>query len=141
MVVSDLLFSIFLALIISVIFAGIILRKGPRRGFFWFFMLIFLAVFAVGIWGKPFGTPLSGSNWLPFLISGVLMALLLILLAPKHPEVGRQSQFDREETMEMLDKIEQEKKFTTLAYISFNVFLWVLLAMILVAIITRFLIL
>ena len=124
MVVPDLIFSLILAVIISVIFAGIILRKGPRRGFFWFFLLIFLAIFAAGIWGKPLGAPLSSENWLPFAVAGFAMALLLAIFAPKYPKVRRDTQLNREKTMEILDKIEQKDEIATLAYISLNLFIW-----------------
>ncbi|MFO7606653.1 MAG: hypothetical protein R6W72_10175, partial [Desulfurivibrionaceae bacterium] len=120
----------------SVIFAGIILRKGPRRGFFWFFLLIFLAILAAGIWGKPPGAPLSSENWLPFVLAGIVTALLLTIFAPKYPRVRRDTQLSRQKTMEMLDKIEQKNEIATLAYISLNLFIWfglVLLGFVIIA--------
>jgi hypothetical protein len=140
MIIPDLIFSIVVALIVSVVFARIIHRQGPRRGFFWFFLIIFLAVFAAGIWEKPNGEPFTDTNWLPFLLAGVLMALLLLILAPSHPNIDRESQLDRNETMEMLDEIGQEKKFEALTYVSLNLFLWMVIALLVAAIIARFII-
>jgi len=139
MVVPDLIFSFFLALVISAIFAGVMLRKGPRKGFLPFFLAIFLAVFAAGVWGKPSGAPLTGANWLPFLVAGVLMALLLSALAPRYPKLDRKTQLDREETMELLDEIEREKETADLAYLSFSLFFWVCIALLIIAIIFRYL--
>ncbi|MDF1578878.1 MAG: hypothetical protein P1P81_10610 [Desulfobulbales bacterium] len=139
MVVPDLIFSLFVALVIGVVFAGIILRKGPRRGFFWFFLLIFLAIFAAGIWGKPLGAPLSADNWLPFVAAGVLMALLLTFLAPRYPKVKRDAQLDRARTMAILDKIERDKKIAALAYISLSLFSRVAIIVLVAVIIARYL--
>jgi hypothetical protein len=139
MVIPDLIFSIFLALVISVIFTWIIRRKGPRKGFFWFFLAIFLAIFTAGIWGKPAGAPLTGLNLVPFLLAGVLVALLLTALAPKFPKVDRGTQMDREKTMEMLEEIERKKNAAALAYISLNLIFWFFIALLGFAIIVRYL--
>lgn len=139
MVIPDLTFSIILALAITLLFTWILRRKGPRQGFLWFFLPIFLAVFAAGIWGKPTAAPLTTSNWLPFLGAGILMALLLSILAPRFPKINRTAQLDRQRTLEILDEIEQEKEIATLAYISLNLFFWVLIALLVVMILIRYL--
>lgn len=139
MVIPDLTFSIILALAIALLFAWILRRQGPRRGFLWFFLPIFLAVFAAGIWGKPAGAPLTTSNWLPFLGAGVLMALLLSILAPRYLKIDRTAQLDRQKTLKILDEIEQEKELATLAYISLNLFFWGMIALLIVMILIRYL--
>jgi len=138
MVVPDLVFSLIVALVISVIFARILVRGGPRRGFFWFYLVIFLAVYAGGIWAKPYGAPLSALNWLPFLVAGIVMAFLLTILAPRYPKVKREAQFDRQQTLYILDEIDREKKIADLAYISINFLFWGVVALLVFIIISRY---
>lgn len=125
MVVPDFFFSLFVAMVISLVVARVLHRKaGARRGFLWLFFVIFLTVYAGGIWAKPYGTELSMTNWLPFVLSGILAALLLIVFAPRYPKLERNEQLDRRKTIEMLEKIEQAEEKAELAYISLNIFFW-----------------
>jgi hypothetical protein len=139
MVLPDIIFSLFIASCVSLVFAIILQRRGRRKGFVWFFLTIFLSVIAVGTWTKPYGVPLSGSNWLPFLLAAIGMALLLSVLAPKLSKVGRQAQLDREETMEMLESIEREKEVEVVAYITFNLVFWALILLLFAAILVKYL--
>jgi hypothetical protein len=137
MVAHDFIFSLLVALVISIIFARILTRKGPRTGFIWFYLTIFLAVLAAGLWLKPYGAPLTGSNWLPFLTAGIMMAILLFILAPRYPEVEKDAQLNHKQTMEMLETMEQEKKVAEVAYISFNLFLWFIIFLLVAAVLRK----
>jgi Na+/melibiose symporter-like transporter len=140
MLVPDIFFSLIIALLISLVFAKILVRKGPRKGFIWFFLTVFLGILAAGLWVKPYGTPLAGSNWFILLLVGVALALLIIsTLSPRFPEVDRETQLDRKETIELLNGIEREKKIAGVAYVSLNVFFWLLIFLLLAAITGRYL--
>lgn len=139
MVIPDFFFLLLVAMVISLVVARILHRKaGGRRGFLWLFFVIFLTVYAGGVWAKPYGTALSWTNWAPFVLSGVLAGLLLIVFAPHYPQLKRNEQLDRRETIEMLEKIEQEDEKAELAYISLNIFFWGIVLLLVFLIIGRY---
>lgn len=138
MLVPDVLFSFIIALIGSFV-AALVLRKGmPRKGFWLFFLVIFLATWAGGVWGRSSVESWVSKTWLPFLVSGVISALVFSWLAPGRPSVDRDSVLDKKETMEMLEEIEQQREMEELAYITVNIFFWVVVILLLGAIVLRY---
>ena len=133
MIARELLSALIVALILSASFAFVIRRRGSRKGFFWFFLLIFLATWAVGIWIKPFGPSLGGIYWMPFLIIGMLIVLFVAVITPLPPPKGRH------ETLDMLDQIEKDREVKQFAYISLNVSFWILLFVLIILILVRYL--
>lgn len=63
-------------------------REGLARGEGWaallFFVLVFLASWAGGLWVRPVGPVFWGVSWLGFVLVGLAMALLLTSLSPYH---------------------------------------------------------
>jgi hypothetical protein len=133
MIVPGIFFSFAIALVLSLVFAAVIRRRGPRVGFFWFFLLIFLATWAIGVWVQPFGPSLWGGYWLPFLIAGFIVALLATLnalrQAPDEPflHLGREEQLSRNETVALLEELRRKREARQLTYITVSVFFWLLL--------------
>jgi hypothetical protein len=107
---------------------------GRRTGLIWLFLVIFLATWAGGIWLKPFGPTLWGTHWLAFLLVGLVVFLFLIIVIPRKAPRGRY------ETLDMLDRIEQEKELEEVAYITLSIFFWILLSVLVIAIILRYII-
>jgi len=73
----DLLFALIFALILSAVFIMAFRRKDPWGRHFIFFVIIFLAAWAGGVWLKPIGPPLWNVYWMSFLLVGLLFAILL----------------------------------------------------------------
>ena len=73
----DLLFVLFLTLILTLIFAVGFRRHSWGGGLILFFLILFLATWAGGMWITPFGPVWQGIVWLPFIFVGLLLALLL----------------------------------------------------------------
>jgi hypothetical protein len=96
MIVWDLIFAFGIALILSVIFAGLFGRRGPWASVFILFVIIFLAAWVGGIWIRPVGPTLAGVYWLPFLLLGLLFALLLAAAAASSRPPRRSSTPARE---------------------------------------------
>jgi hypothetical protein len=144
MVIPDFAFSLVIALLFSLIFAAIIRRRGPRAGFFWFFMLILLTTWAGGIWARPLGPAIWGVNWLAFLVVGLIVAMLVTITAyregPERPyvKVERDAQFSRAETQDLLARIDRNKSRRQMTYVTLSVFYWLLLLMLILAIISRY---
>lgn len=124
--------AVIVALLVSVFFGYALRRRIPRKGFFWFFLILLLATWAGGMWIGPFGPSFRGIFWLPFVLVAVLVGFLLAAIAPQRPPSSRI------ETLEMLEEIEQKRKLEKLTYISFGVFFWVALFALITVIIVRY---
>ena len=124
--------ALIVALLVSVLFGYALRRRIPRKGFFWFFLILLLATWAGGMWIGPFGPSFRGIFWLPFVLVAVVVGAFLAAVAPRRAPTGRI------ETLEMLEEIEQKRKLQKLTYISFGVFFWVALFALITVIIVRY---
>jgi hypothetical protein len=121
-----------LALLIAVLLTfGIVAITGMRRpwtGLLPLMLIILLASWAGGIWITPFGPLLWGITWLPFLLSGLIVAL--IVAAAGMPE-------KRESTVELVDPQQRQaqREGTRLVL---NVFVVSLILILLVSIVIRY---
>jgi hypothetical protein len=128
----ELIIALGVALILSAMFAWATQRAGRRTGLIWIFLLMFFATWAGGAWLKPFGPTLWGVHWLSFLTIGIIVALVLAVLTPQRGPRGRH------ETLDMLERIEQEKELEKIAYITLSVFFWILLAVLALVLVIRY---
>lgn len=83
----DLLFVLVVAMLLTFLFSAAFSWTGPWPGFAWFFVLILLTSWAAGLWVRPFGPPLFGVFWMPYLVFGLIAALLVAAASP--PEGAR----------------------------------------------------
>ncbi len=132
MIIPDLLISLILALLLTGLFMLTTRKAGWKKGSIWIFLIIFLITWAGGLWLKPFGPALWGIYWLPFLLTGLVVFLTLLIFSPPRPLRGRQ------ETLDMLERAEQRKELEEVTYITFNLFFWILLLLLVAAIILRY---
>jgi hypothetical protein len=130
--VAEFFVALIVALLVSVLFGYALRRRIPRKGFFWFFLILLLATWAGGMWIGPFGPSFRGIFWLPFVLVAVVVGAFLAAIAPRRAPTGRI------ETLEMLEEIEQKRKLEKLTYISFGVFFWVALFALITVIIVRY---
>ena len=131
-IVVEFFVALLIALLVSVLFGFALRRRIPRKGFFWFFLILLLATWAGGMWIGPFGPSFRGIFWLPFVLVAVVVGAFLAAIAPRRAPTGRI------ETLEMLEEIEQKRKLEKLTYISFGVFFWVALFALITVIIVRY---
>ena len=124
--------ALIVALLVSILFGYALRRRIPRKGFFWFFLILLLATWAGGMWIGPFGPSFRGIFWLPFVLVAVVVGAFVAAIAPRRAPTGRI------ETLEMLEEIEQKRKLQKLTYISFGVFFWVALFALITVIIVRY---
>lgn len=130
MIFADFLIALLVALLLSsIVFIGL-RRTGPWASFAFLFFALFLATWAGGIWITPIGRPLAGVYWLPFLMAGVVFALLLAAAVP--PERTEES------TIKLVteeEKKEKERKVRRAAGLLF----WLFAAALALAILVRYL--
>ena len=122
----DVLGALLVAVILSVIFIRGFRRQGPWASYLIFFIVVFLAAWAGGVWVTPGELEPWGPYWLPFLFVGLIFALLLAAAAPpRHPRSRAE-----------VDKKLQEESSPETAY---GVCFWFLLMVLGVAILTHYL--
>lgn len=69
--------ALIVAALVVGLFAVVFRRPGPWAGVGWFFLVVFLGAWAVGVWTAPVGPVFVGIAWLPFVIGALLLALLV----------------------------------------------------------------
>lgn len=83
MFLVDLMFAFIVALLLSLLFIPFTAPQRSRDGssgvggILFFFLVLFLASWAGGLWLTPLGPPLWGAYWAPVVFVGVFVALLL----------------------------------------------------------------
>jgi len=129
--------EMFLSLAVAVLMTGVMalvtgrLRNG--RALSETLMVLFPATWAGGIWLQPFGPQVWGVPWLPFLLTGVILALILTIGARQSAPRSRR------ETIDMLDRIKLEKKAEEATYVTLRIVVWSLLVLLGMAIVFRYL--
>jgi len=129
MVLVHFLFALCTAVILSLIF---ILGFGERKmgpSVLIFFIIILLASWAGGIWLAPIGPPLWEAYWLPFLIVGLIFALVLAAAAQPPP---------RRSTVELVEPAVEEAEKRAV-YWTVGIFFWFLIVVLIIAIVWRYL--
>jgi hypothetical protein len=96
----DFIFAVFIAVILSIVFAGGFRNRGPWANTVVFFAVVFLAAWAGGMWLQPIGPSLWGMYWVPFVFVGLLVALLLAAVAPPQQRSPRKAAGVHEEKVE-----------------------------------------
>lgn len=82
-----LLISLVIALVLTAILAGVLGRRRPRaaggwRALLFFFILIWLATWAVAAWDPQIGPVAWGVSWVLLLIAGIVFGLLIAVATP-----------------------------------------------------------
>ncbi|MEJ2697414.1 MAG: hypothetical protein P8013_12275 [Candidatus Sulfobium sp.] len=123
MIFLDLFYVLVITLVLTAVFA-----VGFRKQRTWpvvlvFFVILFLATWAAGVWITP-AASLPGVSWVSYVIVGLLFALLLTALIP----LSRSMQSARAR--------EAEEK--AIAIVVFDLFFWILVIGLIAAIIVRY---
>jgi len=135
MLLVDLAFALFFAFLLAAVLAGALGWRHPARreedtawpGAIFLFLILFFLIWAGGAWIGPFGPLLWASAWLPFLIVGVVVGL--IVLAVSEPPRRR-----RPPVREQPAESEQVARGAVI----FGVFFWVLMLLLLVGIVAAY---
>lgn len=80
-----LLIVLFVTLLVGGVFAAAGAR-GPWPAMIWFFLVLFIATWAIGAWVQPVGPRAWNVPWLTFLIIAILIALLIAAVTPSERE-------------------------------------------------------
>lgn len=124
----DMIYALFFAVLLTAVFFGLFRTRGPWASLVLFFLVIFLASWAGGAWIAPFGPVLWGISFLPFLLVGLIIALMLAAAAPTQRE---------ESTVELVDR-DERKRERAKAFAALSVFFWILIGVFAVLIVSRY---
>ncbi len=82
--IVDLLLALLVAILLAALLAWPLGRRGPGPlgGVLFFFVILFLAAWAGGVWLTPIEPSLYGVPWLSFLLVGLVLALILAAATP-----------------------------------------------------------
>ena len=122
----DIGLALAVAVLLSVLLLRFVHEHGPWRRPWRFSLAVFLFAWAGGVWLSPGRASGWIVYWLPFLLVGLLAALLIVSVSPRHELRSREDteQFEREEQAVVA---------------SISVFLWILWATVLGAIVVGYL--
>lgn len=129
----DLLLAFLLAWVFVLLLAGPLGWRHPRRPdspvaetIIFLFLIFFLAIWAGGIWMAPVGPVIAGYTWLPFVLVGLFVLLLIAAAsAPREPP---------RTTAEARVEAEEAAAVGT----ALGAFFWILLTALIVAIIVSY---
>jgi hypothetical protein len=127
MFLIDLLFAFVIALLLSALLVGAAGWRHPRNpdtgaaALFLFFIFLAL-IWAGGTWSAPYGPTLWGAYWLPFLMIGLFLGIIILAIgtAAMPPDSGRISEGAVPEQTDAEAAAEG-------AAVVFGVFFWILL--------------
>lgn len=129
----DLIWAFLLAWVFVLLLTGPLGWRHPRKPdspvaetILFLFLIFFLAIWAGGVWIAPFGPVIAGRSWLPFVLVGLFLLLLIAAAsAPREPP--------RTATEARLEAEEAAAVGTAL-----SVFFWILLLGLMAAILVAY---
>lgn len=130
----ELLLALFIGLILTGVFAAGFQRARDWDALLAFFVIVFLASWIGGLWIAPVGPVVSGIYWLPFVVVGIIVALLLAALSPP----------SREERLRRLrqtrgEPVTTEESTAGALLAGFGIFFWILMLVLLILVFISYL--
>jgi len=131
MILVDLLIALVVASLLAAVVFLLLRSTGPWASFPLLFFALFLATWAGGIWLAPIGRPVGGVYWVPFLMAGIVFALLLAaVVPPERPE-------EQETTIELLTEAEKKARERT-NRLAVGLLFWLFAGVLAIAILLRY---
>jgi len=82
MFLLDLVIALLIGLLLVLLFSALLRDRVPWGSVWIFLLIVFLVTWAGGIWIGPFGPTIFDVAWLPFLIVGIFITVLLAATVP-----------------------------------------------------------
>lgn len=84
MLILEFLLALAVAILLSFVLVYPLRRRGPGpfEGLIFFFLILFLAAWAGGVWVRPIGPTAWNVSWVGFLLVGLIIALILASAFP-----------------------------------------------------------
>jgi Mn2+/Fe2+ NRAMP family transporter len=130
MFLIDILFAAVIALLLTLIFGLGLGRRGPWSSALIFFLIVFLASWAIGNMVEGSGPEIRGFYWVPFVLGGIIVALLLAAATPLRIYHHRQNIVEREHQ----EEVREQSDSSTFDAI-YDSFFWAFLVVLLILVI------
>jgi hypothetical protein len=127
MLLLEFVFAFIIGFLLVVLFSAFFRDRLPWGSFWLFLLIVFLGTWAVGAWITPFGPTLFDVAWLPFLLIGLFITILLFAAIPAPPEPR---------TIEQARETQEERS----ALAGLTIFFWITLVFAIVAIVLAYII-
>lgn len=114
------IYLLIVAIAITLVFSLLLRLRGPWGSIWATFIIILFAVIAASFWVEPAGPLYRDIYYMPPLVVGILVALLLAAATPSP------------RTRSKLDRTEREKEKEEADFYSVGIFFWILFAVMLV---------
>ncbi len=85
MFLLDLAVALLIGFLLALLFSALFRERIPWGSFWLFLLFVVLLTWAGGVWIGPFGPTVLDVAWLPFLIVGVFITILLAATVPAGP--------------------------------------------------------
>jgi hypothetical protein len=121
---SHMIGHVALSLVLSGAAIGILvkgLRFRPSTPVWNLFVIFFMVIWAGGVWAAPVGPSHLGIFWLPFVLIAILLAVLVVALAPRGSRSHR-------------DELAVEREVEA----ELGLFFWILIGALMVLIVARY---
>jgi hypothetical protein len=115
------LISLIIAFLLSITYG----TRRPLKSALAFFVVVFLLIWSAGVWILPFGPTWGGVFWMPFLVVGLVIAVLIATLLPDRPP--------KDEREEKSDAVQEATELS-----SVGIFFWILVLILITGIVLRF---
>jgi hypothetical protein len=125
----DLIAALIIGFLLVALFSALFRNQVPWGSFWIFLLIVFLVTWAGGLWIGPFGPTLFDVAWLPFLLVGLFVTILLVATVPPRPTRTPM-------TVEQARKTEAERA----AMAGLTIFFWIALIFTIVAIVLGYII-
>lgn len=124
--------ALLMAVLIGTIAALVLAKKEREFDIPSLFVLIFLCAWAGGLWFSPFGPALIGVFWMPFMLAGLVIAVIALFVSPKRPPRNRR------ETIEYLERSARTEELKQATAVSLKLYARLLMALLIAVIVIRY---
>lgn len=107
---SGLVAALLISAFLTVISVFLLRKKGPWGSAWTLFLVVFLTLWAVSIYLAPVGPIYQGVAWVPLIIAGILLTLLLIASMPGANE-WRDESMEKERAPKKVTEAKASKLF------------------------------
>lgn len=140
MILIDFTFAAVIALVLSLAMVAVLGWRHPKHtgagpGWLFLFILLVAVIWGMGVWWPTFGPTLWGAYWLPYVVAGLITAL--IVLAVGWP--ARRSDQHVHHYHPDVEPDERQHEVEALSWAAvFSVFFWLLFLIAMIAVIVRY---
>lgn len=144
MIVTDLIFSLLVAVLLGSLLVWGLGWRHPRHGgagvgLLFLLIVLFAATWVGGTWTGPYGPALWGAYFVPFLVMGLLFAFLLMTVATAPVDLPPRDLERNPEASQPPEMLTEEQAVAGGIAAVFGIFFWFFILIAVVAVLVQYL--